>query len=301
MLFRSKEYDCKLVLSPHKVKGPIDYYISKTSLKGRGSGNPVVRLVCDWGINCLATQRTIPAWVFQLPDEQIALFMRVLIDCDGWITVRAQGTSSVNISLANPILIRQIGQLALRLGITGTYSYKANGHAGAWTWTTYMVEAWQERIGSLVKTEKLACAVKEQAKQHESATKMWAAWRKAHPLPDQTFADCPGGYEWRKVVSIRPIMAPTVNIEVHSENHAFVGYAVEHNSVAINAIIASILTQATPNDVRLLMIDPKMVELNMYNGIPHLLSPVVIEVDRVVALLKVAIAEMEKRYRVFSQ
>src|SRR5436309_7755355 len=72
-------------------------------------------------------------------------------------------------------------------------------------------------------------------------------------------------------------------------------------SVAINAIIASILTQASPDDVRLLMIDPKMVELNMYNGIPHLLSPVVIEVDRVVGLLKIAIAEMEKRYRVFSQ
>src|SRR5207253_7612366 len=65
--------------------------------------------------------------------------------------------------------------------------------------------------------------------------------------------------------------------------------------------IASILTQATPDDVRLLMIDPKMVELNMFNGIPHLLSPVVIEVDRVVALLKIAISEMEKRYRVFSQ
>src|SRR5712691_4963337 len=72
-------------------------------------------------------------------------------------------------------------------------------------------------------------------------------------------------------------------------------------SVCINAIVASILSQATPEEVRLLMIDPKMVELNMYNGIPHLLSPVVIEVDRVVSLLKVAIAEMEKRYRVFSQ
>ncbi len=72
-------------------------------------------------------------------------------------------------------------------------------------------------------------------------------------------------------------------------------------SVAINAIIASILTQATPDDVRMLMIDPKMVELNMYNGIPHLLSPVVTEVDKVVVLLKIAIAEMEKRYRVFSQ
>ena len=72
-------------------------------------------------------------------------------------------------------------------------------------------------------------------------------------------------------------------------------------SVAINAIIASILTQATPDDVRVLMVDPKMVELTMYNGIPHLLAPVVTEVDRVVGLLKIAISEMEKRYRIFSQ
>lgn len=72
-------------------------------------------------------------------------------------------------------------------------------------------------------------------------------------------------------------------------------------SVCINTIIASILSQATPDDVRLLMVDPKMVELNMYNGIPHLLSPVVIEVDKVVSLLKNAINEMEHRYRLFSQ
>jgi ribosomal protein S25 len=72
-------------------------------------------------------------------------------------------------------------------------------------------------------------------------------------------------------------------------------------SVAINAIIGSILTQATPDDVRVLMVDPKMVELNMYNGVPHLLAPVVTEVDRVVGLLKIAIHEMEKRYRTFSQ
>ncbi len=49
------------------------------------------------------------------------------------------------------------------------------------------------------------------------------------------------------------------------------------------------------------MIDPKMVELVVYNGIPHLLAPVVTEVDKSVALLKVAINEMEKRYRLFSQ
>ncbi|TMC22240.1 MAG: DNA translocase FtsK [Chloroflexi bacterium] len=72
-------------------------------------------------------------------------------------------------------------------------------------------------------------------------------------------------------------------------------------SVCINTIIASILTQATPDDVRMLMVDPKMVELNMYSGIPHLLSPVVTEVDKVVPLLKNAINEMERRYRLFSQ
>ena len=72
-------------------------------------------------------------------------------------------------------------------------------------------------------------------------------------------------------------------------------------SVLINAIIASILTQASPEDVRLLLVDPKMVELNMYTGIPHLLFPVVTEVERVVPLLKNAITEMEKRYRLFSQ
>jgi DNA segregation ATPase FtsK/SpoIIIE-like protein len=120
-------------------------------------------------------------------------------------------------------------------------------------------------------------------------------------LPERSMPVSPPGYQWREVVSVRQITAPTVSITVHSANHAFVGYAVEHNSVMINTIISSIISQSTPDDVRLLMIDPKMVELTMYNGIPHLLSPVVTEVERVVGLLKIAITEMEKRYRLFSQ
>ena len=72
-------------------------------------------------------------------------------------------------------------------------------------------------------------------------------------------------------------------------------------SVAINTIISSLITQATPQDVRILMVDPKMVELTLYNGIPHLLAPVVTEAAKVVSLLKIAIAEMEQRYRLFSQ
>ncbi|HEX7734583.1 MAG TPA: DNA translocase FtsK [Ktedonobacteraceae bacterium] len=72
-------------------------------------------------------------------------------------------------------------------------------------------------------------------------------------------------------------------------------------SVCINTLISSIITQATPDDVRMLMVDPKMVELSMYNGIPHLLAPVVTDVEKVVGLLKIAITEMERRYRLFSQ
>jgi hypothetical protein len=72
-------------------------------------------------------------------------------------------------------------------------------------------------------------------------------------------------------------------------------------SVCINSIIACILMQATPEDVRFLMVDPKMVELTGFNGIPHLLAPVVTEVDRVIGTLKRGIIEMERRYRLFSK
>jgi len=72
-------------------------------------------------------------------------------------------------------------------------------------------------------------------------------------------------------------------------------------SVCINAIISCFLTTNTPETLRLLMIDPKMVELTNYNGIPHLLAPVVVELERVVDVLKWATREMDRRYKVFSR
>jgi DNA segregation ATPase FtsK/SpoIIIE-like protein len=72
-------------------------------------------------------------------------------------------------------------------------------------------------------------------------------------------------------------------------------------SVLINVLIGSLLTQATPEDVRLLMVDPKQVELTPYNGIAHLLMPVVTDPAQAVPLLKQAIAEMERRYKRFSE
>lgn len=72
-------------------------------------------------------------------------------------------------------------------------------------------------------------------------------------------------------------------------------------SVALNAMIASILFRATPEQARFLMIDPKRVELTNYNGIPHLLSPVVTGAREAAAKLRWAIQEMESRYEMFAK
>ncbi|MFF2089072.1 DNA translocase FtsK 4TM domain-containing protein [Paenibacillus sp. NPDC058174] len=72
-------------------------------------------------------------------------------------------------------------------------------------------------------------------------------------------------------------------------------------SVCINGIITSILYKAKPDEVKFLMVDPKMVELNVYNGIPHLLAPVVTDPRRASLALKKIVVEMEKRYELFSK
>jgi len=68
-------------------------------------------------------------------------------------------------------------------------------------------------------------------------------------------------------------------------------------SVCVNALISCLLINNTPDDLRLIMVDPKRVELTGYNGIPHLLAPVVVEMERVVAALQWVTREMDMRYR----
>jgi S-DNA-T family DNA segregation ATPase FtsK/SpoIIIE len=72
-------------------------------------------------------------------------------------------------------------------------------------------------------------------------------------------------------------------------------------SVCINAFLATLLFRAAPSEVKLIMVDPKRVELTSYNGIPHLLSPVIVEPEKVISALKWILAEMDRRYKLFAQ
>jgi S-DNA-T family DNA segregation ATPase FtsK/SpoIIIE len=72
-------------------------------------------------------------------------------------------------------------------------------------------------------------------------------------------------------------------------------------SVLVNSFIASLLFRASPAEVKLILIDPKRVELTGYNGIPHLMTPVIVEVEKILASLKWAMEEMDRRYKTFAE
>jgi len=72
-------------------------------------------------------------------------------------------------------------------------------------------------------------------------------------------------------------------------------------SITINAFLLSLLMKMSPSELRLILVDPKMVELSLYNGLPHLLTPVITEMDKVVNSLKWALVEMQRRYTLFKQ
>jgi len=72
-------------------------------------------------------------------------------------------------------------------------------------------------------------------------------------------------------------------------------------SVLINSFISSLLFRASPAEVKLILIDPKRVELTGYNGIPHLMTPVIVEVEKILASLKWAMDEMDRRYKKFAE
>ena len=90
----------------------------------------------------------------------------------------------------------------------------------------------------------------------------------------------------------------TVVVDLAKMPHLLVAGATgSGKSVFINTVVSALLMEKSPAEMRLLMVDPKRVELTPYNGVPHLLTPVVVETDKVVGLLKGLIQEMFNRYR----
>ncbi len=100
----------------------------------------------------------------------------------------------------------------------------------------------------------------------------------------------------------KDIAGKTVVADIEKMPHLLIaGQTGSGKSVCINTIIMSILYKARPSEVKLIMIDPKVVELSVYNGIPHLLIPVVTDPKKAAAALNWAVNEMEDRYKKFAQ
>jgi DNA segregation ATPase FtsK/SpoIIIE, S-DNA-T family len=100
----------------------------------------------------------------------------------------------------------------------------------------------------------------------------------------------------------RDVTGHPMNTSLESMPHLLIaGTTGSGKSVCVNSILTSLLMFNTPDDLRLILVDPKRVELTGYNGIPHLLSPVVVEIDRVIGALQWMTREMDKRYHMFAQ
>ena len=120
----------------------------------------------------------------------------------------------------------------------------------------------------------------------------------------EVLASIPSKMSDSKLVTVlgRDIMGEPQWMEINKTPHLLVaGSTGSGKSVCINSILASILMRSRPDEVKLVLVDPKKVELSIYNGVPHLMTPVVTNPKKANIVLQKIVAEMERRYDVFEE
>lgn len=120
----------------------------------------------------------------------------------------------------------------------------------------------------------------------------------------EVFKNIPDKYKDNKLVVPlgKDVNGQVIYAELNKMPHLLIAGATgSGKSVCVNTIISSILMRAKPDEVKLILVDPKKVELSNYNGVPHLLAPVVTDPKKAAATLRETVSEMERRYDLFAE